>query len=335
MSNKSSTYILAEMAASHEGDPAIARTIIKAAAGAEADGILFQIIDLNTYIIPSDEDYEEIKTCYMTGQEWSELIDLADSLGLEVWGNVYDLESVRLCERKKVKGYKLHSANLENEELVRAVVETSRELALSVGGMEKKEIDRILQLIYSVDKEADVHLMYGLQNFPTNPEGINLNFIKELAAEYGVAFGYQDHSEPNSAASMFLPVLAIAEGASVIEKHLTYDRSLKGEDYEAALNPDEFVEFVKNIRITDGILNKQSDEVSADELVYRQYKSLMKVVAKEPIRPGDLFTEDNLVVMRARKGEVEGNRIKSLLGKKAKSVYEKFEPLKKSEISGE
>ncbi|MFC2004684.1 N-acetylneuraminate synthase family protein [Chloroflexota bacterium] len=332
MSNKISTYVLAEMAAAHEGDPVIGKTIIEGAAKAEADGILFQIIDLDSYIIPSDEDYPEIKICYLNQKEWAALIDRADSLALDVWANVYDLASVRFCKDKKVKGYKLHSANLENEDLICEVAKTKREIALSVGGMEKDEIDAVLNLIYSVDEKAKLHLMYGLQNFPTNPEGINANFIKGLSEEFNIPFGYQDHSDPTSAASTFMPVLFIAEGASVIEKHITHDRSLKGEDYEAALNPDEFAEFVRKIRIIDGILNKKPHEVSTDELIYRQYKSLMKVIARKNIRAGDIFSEDNITIMRARKGEVDGKRIKSLLGKKASSAYEKLEPIRRSEL---
>ena len=332
MNKRVPTYILAEMAASHEGDPRLGLSIIEGAAEAKADGILFQIIDLDSYIIPTDQDYAEIKECYLNQEDWSVLIDRANSLGLDVWINVYDMESARFCKNQKAKGYKLHAANLENEKLVREVVKAGKEIAISAGGMEEDELDKVLQLVYSVDKRADIHLMYGLQNFPTNPEGINLYFVKELSEKYGVHFGYQDHSEPTSDASTFLPVLFIASGASIIEKHITHDRSLKGEDYEAALNPDEFSEFVKNIRIIDGMLNKQPDEVSADELVYRQYKSLMKVVAKAPIKVGDTLTEDNAAVMRSRKGEIDGKRIESLLGRRASSAYRKFEPIRRSEL---
>ena len=332
MNKKVSTYILAEMAASHEGKPRLGLTIIEGAAEAKADGILLQIIDLDSYIIPADQDYAEIKECYLTWEDWSGLIDRANSLGLDVWANVYDMESARFCKNQKVKGYKLHAANLENEELVREVVKAEKEIAISAGGMEENEIDKVIQLIYSEDEKADIHLMYGLQNFPTNPEGINLNFVKRLSEKYGVHFGYQDHSEPTSDASTFLPVLFMVSGASIIEKHITHDRSLKGEDFEAALNPDEFGEFVKNIRIIDGMLNKDPNEVSADELVYRQYKSLMKVVSGTKIRAGDTFSTDNLSVMRAKKGEVDGKRIESLLGKKSEFDYEKFEPLKRGEL---
>ena len=332
MNKKVSTYILAEMASSHEGDSKVAESIIDSAAKAKADGILFQLINLDTYIVPSDEDYQEVKGFYLSQEAWAGLIEKANSLGLDVWANVYDIESTKFCVDKQIKGFKLHSANLEHENLVREVVESKKELALSVGGMEKSEINEVLQLIYSIDKKARLHLMYGLQNFPTNPEGINVNFVKELSRDFGVPFGYQDHSEPTSFASTYLPILFIAKGASIIEKHITHDRSLKGQDYEAALNPDEFADFVKNIRIVDNILNKKADEVSTDELKYREYKSLMKVVARKSVKIGEIFSENNLTVMRARKGEIDGREWKSLLDKKAKLAYRKLEPIKRSEL---
>lgn len=332
MKRKASTYILAEMAASHEGNPEIAEFIIDSTAKAKADGILFQIINLDTYIVPSDEDYQDVKSFYLKQETWGKLIEKANSLGLDVWANVYDLESAEFCMNKKIKGFKLHSSNLENERLVREVVRTKKELLLSIGGTGEKEIKETLDLIYSVNPEAKVCLMYGLQNFPTNPQGINANFIVQLSRDLKLLFGYQDHSEPASPASMYLPILLMAKGASIIEKHITHDRSLKGQDYESALNPDEFADFVRNIRIVDNILNKKANEVSADELKYREYKSLMKVVTRKSIEVGEVFSEDNLTVMRARRGEISGKRIKSLLNKTARSAYRKYEPIKRSEL---
>src|SRR4030042_5111569 len=105
-----SIYILAEMASSHEGKPKIAENLIKAAAEAKADGILFQIINLDAYIIPSDEDYRDIKSFYMNQKVWAELIKKANDSGLDVWANVYDFKSAKFCRDKKIKGFKFHSA---------------------------------------------------------------------------------------------------------------------------------------------------------------------------------------------------------------------------------
>ena len=327
-----STYILAEMASSHEGDLKTANFIIKSAAQAGADGILFQLIDLDTYIIPSDQDYEDIKSFYMNQENWTELIGKANSLGLDVWANVYDLESFEFSKNKKIKGFKLHSANLENEDLLQKVVEAKKEIHLSVGGMGKEEIKKALNFIYSISKKTNICLMYGLQNFPTKPEGINLNLVRELAEELKLPWGYQDHSEPISSASIYLPILAVGKGAAVIEKHITHNRSLKGQDYEAALNPDEFANFVKSIKIVDNILNKKINEVSADELQYKEYKTLMKAVAKRDIRIGEIFSKNNIAVMRAKRGEINGRYLSSLLDKGANFLYKRFEPIKRDEL---
>lgn len=329
---KRKTYILAEMAASYEGDPKIAEFIIVAAAKAKADGILFQMRDLETYIVPSDEAYEETKSLCLSREDWLKLIEKAISLDLDVWANVYDLESARLCKDRKVKGFKFHSSVLENEDLVREVIEFKKPLLLSIGGMEREEIEKVLKLVYSINQKAEIYLMYGLQNFPTNPEGVNLNFIKELSEDLKIPFGYQDHSEPLSSASAYMSILFVAQGAAIIEKHITHNRSLKGIDYQAALDPDEFIDFVKDIRTIDDIFNKKPGEVSPDELVYREYKTLMKVVAIKDIKAGEKFTKDNIAVMRAKKGEIKGKRLKLLLNKDAEQSYKKFEPIKRNEL---
>jgi sialic acid synthase SpsE len=329
---KKKIYILAEMAASHDGSEEKAEVIIEAASKAGADGILFQIYDVDTYVIPSDDDYQSIQKYRFDKTVWEKLIKKAILLGLEVWANVYDLASLDICRNLQIKGYKLHSSNLENEKLVTEVVKQRKDIHLSIGGMRKDEIKDVVALIYSVSPDARIHLMYGLQNFPTNPEGINLNFITDLAKELKVPFGYQDHSDPMSPSSTFLPVLAVALGASVIEKHITHDRKLKGLDFQAALNPDEFTSFVKDLRLVKRIIDKDAESVSEDELAYRQYKTLMKVVARTDIHAGDIFSEDNLTVMRSKKGEIGGKKLKYLLNKKSKVEYGQYEPIKEKEL---
>lgn len=320
------------MASSHEGKEKIAEFIIESVAKAQADGILFQLLDLPTYIVPNDEDFADINSFYMKQDVWARLIKKADVLNVDVWANVYDLASLNFCRGKKIRGFKLHSANLENEKLVRETVQMKKEMFLSVGGMEKGEVEKVLKMIYAIDRKAKITLMYGLQNFPTEPNAVNLNFVKDLAKTFKLPFGYQDHSEPESAASTYLSILAIEQGASTIEKHITHSRSLKGQDYEAALNPDEFSGFVKDIRTADLILSKNPKEISSEEFKYKDYKSIIKIVAKKDIKSGEKFTENNLAVMRTKKGEISGRHFDKLLGERAKLSYKKFESVKRSEL---
>lgn len=326
------TYILAEMASSHEGDKKLADSIIESASRAGADGILLQIFDLNQNIIPSDPDYKEAESIYLNQKIWESLIKKAQSLHLDVWANVYDIKSFEFIKNKKIKGLKLHSSNLENRELLKRVSLLGKDLLLSIGGLEKREIDEIIKYIFSFNDNCRIYLMYGLQNFPTKAKDINLNFIINLANNFSLPWGYQDHSEPESADSINLPILAQAMGAHIIEKHLTYNRSLKGQDYEAALNPDEFVEFAKTIKDIDYILNKEPNEISTGEVRYKEYKNLMKVVSSKAIKQGEKFTKDNLAVMRSKKGEIQGRHLDLLLEKESNNNYAKFEPLKTAEL---
>lgn len=326
------TYILAEMAASHEGDLKKAIYIVESSAKAGADGILLQLIDLDTYIVPEDEDYDDIKSFYMTQDKWLKIIKKCNELELDIWMNVYDLKSAEFCKNKDIKGFKLHSSNLENRDLLKFLISSRKEIALSIGGMDKEEIHKIVSYIYSIDEKAKIHLMYGMQNFPTDVDDVNISFIRKISNELGLTFGYQDHSEPCSPASVYLPVLFIVNGASIIEEHITHDRSYKGQDYEAALNPDEFAEFVKHIRIVDRIMNKESSAKSEGYRKYRQYKSLMKVVAKENISKGDVLSKDNITIMRSKKGQITGGYLDKLIGKKANSSYKKYQPIKRDEL---
>jgi sialic acid synthase SpsE/spore coat polysaccharide biosynthesis protein SpsF (cytidylyltransferase family) len=326
------TYILAEMASSHEGDPEIAGFILESASKAKAEGILFQIFDLETNILPSDEDYNDLKSIYMGQGVWSSLINRAKTLGIEVWANVYDLKSFEFLKNKEIRGYKLHSSNLENRDLLREVALSKKDLLLSIGGLDEEEIKEIIDFVYSFNNQAKIYLMYGLQNFPTKPEDVNLNFISSLSEKFKLPFGYQDHSEPDSPASIYLPVLAQSLGAKIIEKHLTHNRNLKGQDYEAALNPDEFSLFVKSLKSTDNILSKDVNEISSGEIRYKEYKSLMKIVAKKDISAGDILTKDNLSVMRSKKGQIMGRYLDLLIGKVVGQDYKALEPLRMNEL---
>ncbi len=329
---KQQTYILAEMAASHEGDLEKAIYIVESSAKAGADGISLQLIDLDTYIVPEDEDYEDTKSFYMEQDKWLKIIKKCNDLNLEIWANVYDLKSAEFCKDKKIKGYKLHSSNLENRALLKFLIKTGKEIALSVGGMDEEDIRQTVLYLYSIDKKIEIHLMYGMQNFPTDVDDVNINFIKKVSKDLDLVFGYQDHSEPESPASIYLPILFISNGATIIEKHVTHDRSYMGQDHEAALNPVEFIEFVKHIRTVDKIVNKDISANSAGFRKYRKYKSIIKVIAKKNISEKDVFNGDNISVMRSKKGQINGRYISKLIGKKASFSYKKYDPIKIDEI---
>src|SRR5205823_1969384 len=93
-----------------------------------------------------------------------------------------------------------------------------------------------------------VWLLYGYQNVPTRVDDVHLSYMMKLKQLFELPVGYQDHSDGGGDEAFWLPAAAVGMGVEVLEKHITHDRSLKGTDHEAALNPNEFARFVRMVR---------------------------------------------------------------------------------------
>jgi N,N'-diacetyllegionaminate synthase len=110
-------------------------------------------------------------------------------------------------------------------------------------------VSRAVELL-AAEGNRDVIIQYGFQGCPTRIEDVNLRYLATLKQTFGVPFSYGDHTDGADEMAITLPVVAVAMGANVIEKHLTYDRSVKGEDFESALDPESFRRFTHAIRTT-------------------------------------------------------------------------------------
>ena len=142
-------------------------------------------------------------------------------------------------------------------------------------------------------------MMYGYQNFPTPTNAIHLNYMIKLKELFGLRMGYQDHSDGGSEAAFWLPAAALGMGIDILEKHITHDRSYKGIDHEAALNPDEFERFVQMVRIIEDAKGVSIPHpFSSEELKYRKY-SKKSLVAARDLTKGTQITEADLTFMRA------------------------------------
>ena len=92
--------------------------------------------------------------------------------------------------------------------------------------------------------------MHGFQGYPTKFSDLHLSRIKTLKNEFGFPVGIMEHVSGNSELSIIAPLLGISLGATIVEKHITLDRSLKGIDYFSSLNPDEFKKLSSLINLT-------------------------------------------------------------------------------------
>ena len=312
------TYIIAEMACSHEGDINKAKTIIDAAGASKADAIQFQVWKAHNIMSPKHKDFELLKRIELTYEAWEGLFLYVKEKfpSMEVIACVYDLESINFCEKLGVDAYKIHCADMANPLIIRAVASTNKRIDLSVGGSTEIEIKHAIQWIKS-QSSAPIWMMYGLQNFPTPTSDINFDFMDQLSKAFDLPLGYQDHSDPETNAGFWMPAAAVTKGVTIIEKHITHDRSFKGVDHQAALNPDEFKEFCDMIRSLDLSSKKSAyPKVLTDaEAQYRDY-SRKSIVLAQSKQASDVIDANDLLFLRTDTMGMSPENVNTIIGKK-------------------
>lgn len=314
------THLIAEMACSHEGDPKLARKIIDGAGEAGADSIQFQIWSLKDTVVPHHPDYQMLTRIELSRDVWRELANYVREKfpTLQIIACVYELSSVDFAETIAVDAYKIHSADLSNPVLINRVAQTNKRIDLSVGASTTGEMQSALEWISGgrADKSRDTWLMYGYQGFPTPTNAINLNYMIKLKQLFELPVGYQDHSDANLPAAFWLPAAALGMGVDVLEKHITHDRSYKGIDHEAALNPDEFKRFVEMVREIEAARgNSTPRPFSPEEVKYRRY-SKKSLVASRDLAQGHVIAPEDLLFMRADSLGVTPDQAERLVSRK-------------------
>jgi len=310
------TYIIAEMACSHDGDPALAQKIIAGAAEAGADAVQFQIWKAEDMVVPSHPDLPLLQGIELSAEDWTGLAAEVRSKApeMEIIACVYERGIVDFCESIKVDAYKLHTSDLANPYLVKHVAATGKRIDLSVGASTIEEIRTAVQWIRETS-DSEIWMMYGYQNFPTPTDAIHLNYMTALRDLFQVPIGYQDHTGGDLEGAFWLPATAVGMGVDVLEKHITHDRSKKGVDYQAALNPDEFVRFVKMVREIEAAKGSAVPRpFSVEELTYRKYSKKSSVAARD-LPAGTQISERDIVFMRAKELGLPPDQVGRLLGK--------------------
>jgi N-acetylneuraminate synthase len=155
-----------------------------------------------------------------------------------------------------------------------------------------------------------VTLLHCTTDYPTSPTDINLRAMVTLREKFNCQVGLSDHS-----VGTHIAVGAVAMGATVIEKHLTTSRDLIGPDHQASLEPDEFKKLVANIRDIETAFGSAEKTPTANETKNQQV-ARRSIVASKPIKSGDIFTTENIVIKRPGTG-ISPFKFWDLLGTKS------------------
>lgn len=325
ISFKEKPFIIAEMACAHNGSINQAKELIDAAINAGADAIQLQFFVADETVTPLHEAYQVINEIEFSPKEWKSLVNYCRKSNISVFACTYDVPSVQLAIETKCDAIKLNSSDLSNPEVLLAVAESKLPITLGTGASKLNEIKTGLKFL-SEHGSDKIILMYGVQNFPTEIQDLNILRL-DLIKDYfpNIPVGYADHTSGNDIFSQYVDMIAIGKGVCVLEKHITLDRSKKGIDFEAALEPKEFQSYVKRVKKSFKALGlKEYDEFSASDLKYRKFQK-KSIVANREINKGEIIDSGCVSFVRNKLPGLAPNLMDLLSGKKAKKKILKYE----------
>ena len=330
---KHPVWIIAELSANHNHDFEQAFQLIKAAKEAGADAIKLQTYTPDTLTIDCDNEYFRIgkgtiwqgKNLYQLYQEaytpweWQpKLKVIANDLGMDLFSTPFDFTSVDFLQKMEVPAYKIASFELVDLPLIRRVAQTGKPIIMSTGMATLSEIDEALRTARDAGA-TQIALLKCNSAYPALPGEMNLRTIPHMAEAFRVPVGLSDHT-----LSIAVPVVAVALGACIIEKHFTLSRQITGPDSSFSLEPREFKQMVQAVRTAENAIGKVQYEVSEKERGSSIFRRSLFVV--NDIRSGEQLTRKNVRSIRPGYG-LHTRYYDEILGLEAKNDIKMGTPL--------
>lgn len=265
-------YVIAEIGINHNGDLDVARQMIRAAAHAGADAVKFQKRTPEVCTPPEQQkQMRETPWGYISyldyrykvefdKEAYTEIDKLSRELGIDWFVSVWDEQSVDFMEQFDTPAYKIPSASMTDHNLLRHVRKTGRPLIVSTGMSTMEQIHRAMDAV-GLD---NLIIMHTTSAYPCDPDELNLKMIETLRREFpDNPIGYSGHE-----VGLVPSAVAVALGATSVERHFTLDRAMWGSDQAASVEPGGFEKLVKYIRVTeqamgDGVKKVYESEMSS------------------------------------------------------------------------
>jgi N,N'-diacetyllegionaminate synthase len=303
-------FVIAEAGVNHNGDLALGLRLCSAAKAAGADAVKFQTFRAEDLVVPgaptaeyqaratgAQDQFAMLRALELTLEQHKALKKHCEEIGIEFFSTPFSVAAVDMLVDLGVRRIKLSSGELTHRALVEHAAATMLPLLVSTGMATMEEIREALDWIRAIrGKLDDVTVFHCTSAYPASDSALNLTAIVSMARDLGVEIGYSDHSLGIEA-----DLAAVALGASVIEKHLTLDKTLPGPDHSASLEPDEFTRMVAGIRRVSAMLG---DGVKAPTAEERNTAAVARrsVVAAVDIAAGTRLTEAMVACRRPATG---------------------------------
>lgn len=261
-------YIVGEIGINHNGDIEVAKQLIDLAKWAGVDAVKFQkrTPELS---VPADQkdkmretpwgyvSYLDYRYKVEFGEkEYRQIEAHAKQKGMDWFVSVWDEGSVDFMEKFDTPTYKVPSASLTDKGLLTHLKKTGKPIVLSTG---MSTMEQIKDSVSIMDMK-NLMLTHTTSTYPCEPEELNLKMIQTLRETFPCPVGYSGHE-----VGLVISAVAVAMGASLIERHITLDRAMWGSDQAASVEPGGLQRLVKYIRVTEQALGDGEKKVYESE----------------------------------------------------------------------
>jgi len=264
------TFIIAEVGINHGGNFEEAKELIIVASKCGADAVKFQTYNTSKRVAADSPIFELLKNCELNKENHRELINVAKENNIIFFSTPFDEESANFLLHLGIPAVKIASFDIVNYKLLNSVIQSKVPLIVSTGMANKAEVDRVVEFFEK--NNAEYCLLHCVSAYPTKEDDANLSVIRTMGEIYNCPIGYSDHT-----LGIKVPVMAVAVGASIIEKHFTLDKKADGPDHKMSADPHDLKEMILNIRNTEKILGSNDIklfEAEKDTLQYRRITEL-------------------------------------------------------------
>lgn len=325
--NYAQPYIIAEIGANHNGNINLAKELIRIAKEKGADAVKFQSWSKNSvfsrqvyennyfladdYRNRTDHTLESIVEAYSLGKaEHRFLKDYCDEIGITFSSTPFcEEEADFLVDELDVDFVKVASMDLNNYPFLQYIARKNKPIVLSTGLSTLAEVDEAIRTILKTGNDRII-LLHCVSIYPPKDEEVNLNNIDMLRDLYGFPTGYSDHTIGVTA-----PILSVAKGACMIEKHFTLDKNMEGWDHKVSADPIELSIIVRECKKAVKMLGRYNKEVNESKERMEAFRR--SIVSTRNIKLGEIVKREDLTCKRPGTG-IEPKYIEFIVGKTAK-----------------
>lgn len=325
--------IIAEAGVNHGGSIQLAKKLVDVAKNCAVDIVKFQTAIPESLVSKtakkaqyqekntgSDESQlEMIKKLVLTFEEFEELYMYCKQKEILFLSTPFDLESIEFLNQFDMPFWKIPSGEVTNFPYLVKIANTHKPIVMSTGMCNIEEITMAIDVLKK-NGALDIKLLHCNTEYPTPYQDVNLRAMEVLRDKFSMEVGYSDHT-----IGIEVPIAAVAMGATIIEKHFTLNRNMKGPDHKASIEPKELEQMVKSIRNIEeaiGVFNKQPTESEYKNIVIAR----KSIVARRFIKKGEKYTEENITTKRPGNG-INPMLWKEVLGTFANRDYEEEEQI--------